>query len=88
MGKKKKKIVSSYWKYPAVQEYQKQYNKTYYHANREQIIAEQTRRNKENLEQLRRYHKEYYENNKHRYKKKRRWMIFYLYWIFKEIVNW
>ena len=71
MGRKKKKKVSSYWKYPAVYEYQKQYNKMYYLANRDEIIAEQTRRNKENADQLRKYHKLYYENNKDKYKKKR-----------------
>jgi len=71
---KKKKKDSPYWTYPAVQEYQKQYNKAYYMANRERIIAEATRRNKENEEQIRAYNKWYYaktKNGKRNGKKKK-----------------
>ena len=46
MSKKKKE--SPYCKYPKVYEYQKGYNKMYYMANREKIIAEQKKRNAAN----------------------------------------
>ena len=63
MGRKKKK-ESAYWKYPAVKDYQLQYNKMYYLANREKIIAEQKRRNKENEDLIRKYQAGYYMDNR------------------------
>ena len=72
---KKKKKETPYWKYPAVQKYQKEYNKVYYMDNREKIIADSKQRNKENEEQLKAYYKKYYEQNKDKlleYAKKKR----------------
>ena len=46
MSKKKKE--SPYWKYPKVYEYQKDYNKMYYMANREKIIDAQKKSNEQN----------------------------------------
>ena len=69
---RKRKKDSPYWIYPAVQEYQKQYNKAHYMANRERIIAEATRRNKENEEQIRAYNKWYYAKKKNGIKRKKK----------------
>ena len=72
---KKKKKDSPYWTYPAVQEYQKEYNKVYYMANRKKIIADATKRNKDNETQLKIYMKQYYNKNRSRllkYAKKKR----------------
>ena len=51
-----------------------EYNKQYYQDNRAKIIAEQTARNKENEEAMKRYMKKYYANNRDKllnYAKKR-----------------
>jgi len=67
MGKKRKKNKeSAYWKYPAVKDYQLEYNKLYYLANREKIIAEQKKRNKENESLIRKYQAMYYMDNRDR----------------------
>ena len=74
-GKKKKKKETPYWKYPAVKDYMISYNKTYYQANRDKIIADASKRNKENSDQLKKYFKNYYGENRDRlldYAKKRR----------------
>ena len=64
--KKKKKQITPYWKYPAVRDYMTDYNKTYYQANREKIIGEASKRNKENEAQLKIYMKQYYNKNRDR----------------------
>ena len=77
-GKKKKKKEEDqtpYWKYPAVKDYMTGYNKSYYQANRDKIIADASKRNKENSDQLKKYFKNYYGENRQRlldYAKKRR----------------
>ena len=74
MGKKKNK-ETPYWKYPAVRDYMTDYNKMYYMANREKIIADATKRNKDNETQLKVYMKQYYNKNRDRllsYAKKKR----------------
>ena len=72
---KKKKKETPYWKYPAVKDYMTDYNKSYYQANRDKIIADASKRNKENSDQLKKYFKNYYGENRQRlldYAKKRR----------------
>ena len=72
MGKKKQ---TPYWKYPAVRDYMTEYNKMYYMANRDKIIADATKRNKDNETQLKVYMKQYYNKNRDRllsYAKKKR----------------
>ena len=69
---KKKKKDSAYWTYPAVQEYQKEYNKVYYMANRKKIIADATKRNKENEEQIRAYNRWYYAKTKNGKRRKKK----------------
>ena len=73
MSKKKKE--SPYWKYAKVYEYQKGYNKMYYMANREKIIAEQKKRNAANEAAIAEYQKNYYKREREKlldYAKKRR----------------
>ena len=70
-----KKKETPYWKYPAVRDYMTDYNKIYYMANREKIIADQTKRNQQNEGQIKDYMKKYYATNRDkllRYAKKRR----------------
>lgn len=62
--KMKKNKETPYWKYDKVRNYMQNYNKSYYLANREKIIREQTARNKKNVDQLRVYYRNYYEKNR------------------------
>ena len=55
--------------------YMQNYNKMYYMANREEIIAESTKRNRENELQIKEYMKKYYAVNRNKlldYAKKKR----------------
>ena len=55
--------------------YMQNYNKMYYMANRDEIIAESTRRNRQNEQQIKEYMKKYYASNRSKllnYAKKKR----------------
>ena len=72
---RKKKKETPYWKYPAVQSYMKNYNKMYYLANRDKIIADSKRRNRDNEDIIKKYQKGDYAENRNKlldYAKKKR----------------